>query len=169
MQHKSAQWSSPRLYFCTEIISYPLAFYIALCQYIVMVCIYCGHKTKVNNSRGSKAKTTTWRRRECLTCHAIATTIETYELQLSHRVSHSDKSLRPFLRDRIYVDVFQSLSHRKSAITDATALTDTIITSCLRQSQRGIIQSSAITKVIHETLQKFDNAAAIYFSSRNQV
>lgn len=132
-----------------------------------MVCIYCGDKTRVTNSRSSKKSHSTWRRRACESCKATVTSVEEYDLSQTHRVQSPDGSLKPFLRDLLFLDVYQSLSHRKSALADATALTDTIIQGCIASSHRGKINNSTITELTSSTLEKFDIAGATYYRSHH--
>jgi hypothetical protein len=65
------------------------------------------------------------------------------------------------------MDAYRSLSHRKTALQDATALTDTIILSVLGVAQHGVITTGQITSLAHDILFNFDKAAASYFSARH--
>jgi transcriptional regulator NrdR family protein len=102
-------------------------------------------------------------------CKATVTSVEEYDLSQTHRVQWPDGSLAPFLRDRLFLDVYQSLSHRKSALGDATALTDTIIQVCIATSHRGKINNSTIIDLVSSTLDKFDTAGAIYYRSHHPI
>lgn len=127
-----------------------------------MVCIYCSNKTKVVNSRYSKQSLQTWRRRECLNCHSIFTTREHPDLEISIRVKHPSGSLEPFSRDKLFISVYRSLSHRKTALQDATALTDTIISLLLKQKSSVFTQKIIIDQ-INRVLLNFDEVARTYY------
>ena len=127
-----------------------------------MVCIYCGHKTEVANSRPKSKDSIVWRRRHCLFCSAIFTTYEIPDLDKSLRVKSSSSLLRPFLRDRIFIDVYTSISHRKDPLEDATQLTDTIISRLIAQKS-SIIQTSAIKHMTSQVLSNFDSAGNTYY------
>lgn len=132
-----------------------------------MVCIYCDSnaKTAVVNSRSSPTSRSTWRRRQCKQCGSILTTRENIDLENSLRVTSSN-GLQPFLRDRLFLDVYQSVSHRKSALTDARELTDTIIRALIPLNSKGILETSTIIKTTSETLARFDPAAKVYYDAR---
>lgn len=133
-----------------------------------MVCIYCGSKDKtaVVNSRSSSRTQTTWRRRQCKQCGSVLTTREYIDLESALRVQSSD-ALKPFLRDRLFVDVHKSVSHRKSALADARELTDTIITALLALQANGILTTQQITETTHKTLARFDSAASVHYNAHH--
>src|SRR5687768_9890096 len=90
-----------------------------------MKCIYCGSKTGVINSRLQKKTNQTWRRRQCSDCGAVFTTEEA--VLTDHSVVVINKThTEPFSRDRLLLSIYDSLKHRKTAITDATALLGTV-------------------------------------------
>ncbi len=132
-----------------------------------MVCIYCGHKTSVTNSRSSAKSTSTWRRRACKSCRAIFTTHELIDLESSLRVSTSSGALEPFLRDKLLISVFSSLSHRKTALMDSKHLTDTLLTMVVDHSNRGVITSKEIHNIIYKTLNHFDSVSAIHYKAHH--
>jgi transcriptional repressor NrdR len=130
-----------------------------------MVCIYCGGKTQVVNSRGAAKKPSVWRRRQCLQCQAIVTTREQIDLSEALRVrNHSDR-LEPFQRDKLFMSVYNSLSHRKTALEDATQLTDTIIEQLLRVQANGVLTIVDLTSETLPVIKRFDKAAAVYYQA----
>lgn len=131
-----------------------------------MVCIYCMSKTKVSNSRPGKSRISSWRRRTCLNCHATFTTRETPEIENSFRVLYPNATLRPLLRDELFISIYRSLSHRKSALTDAAALTDTILRQVL-PGLNGIVNIQEIISTSNEILSRFDKAAATFYSAHH--
>lgn len=132
-----------------------------------MVCIYCGSKTKVTNSRSSVAKASTWRRRECLQCLSIVTTRETADYAEALRVK-TKNGLEPFLRDKLLLSIHFSVSHRKTALTDATQLTDTIINSLLKLANNGLLETSNIRANVLKTLQRFDAVAGAHYEAHHR-
>ena len=130
-----------------------------------MVCIYCGGSTKVTNSRASKKGVSVWRRRECTDCRRIVSTREYIDLHSALRMKKTNGSLEPFLRDKLLMSIHSSLSHRKTAYTDATELTDTSLRELTRSHTNGIISKKALTVSVHRILNHFDNAAGVYYEA----
>ena len=134
-----------------------------------MVCVYCKQKTKVVNSRHFKKTNTTWRRRTCKNCQAIFSTKEWVDLASSLRVSSSSGELTEFLRDKLFVSVYLSLLHRKTALTDAMGLTDTIISKVLGQTNKGLVTTTELKQITSEVLGRFDKVAATYYSAHHGI
>jgi transcriptional regulator NrdR family protein len=159
-----------------------------------MVCIYCDSKTKtaVINSRVSAKFAAVWRRRSCPNCASIFTTREqvdyqnalrvvgvhgvlgtlgkpstSHDLKARKRTSLPAKPLEPFQRDRLFLSVYNSLSHRKTALNDATQLTDTIIAQLLLLQSNGVIHASLISKTTAKTLKHFDSVSGIHYSAHH--
>ncbi len=128
-----------------------------------MVCIYCGTKTAVTNSRSSRKKASTWRRRECSACRTIFTTREVVDLSGSIRVKTVSKGLQPFLRDRLFLSVHRSVSHRKNALEDAGNLTDTIISQLLNHTTSPIIETPLVISAVASCLRRFDKSAETHY------
>lgn len=63
------------------------------------------------------------------------------------------------------MSVYDSLKHRKTALNDATALTDTIISKLYAHVDTGRLQSRQIINVAHNVLKRFNKAAAIYYEA----
>lgn len=129
-----------------------------------MVCIYCGDETRVINSRHQKRNNKVWRRRACTQCRAIFTTLEAVEATSAFTVA-KDKRFKPFSRDQLLLSLYDSLRHRKTAITDATALTDTIIGQLYPFINSGVLQRDSIVEISHATLERFDTVASIHYQA----
>jgi len=129
-----------------------------------MVCIYCHHKTQVTNSRPQKRLNRVWRRRNCQNCGAIFTSTESIDLSGSVGVG-SGSHLQPFQRDKLLFSVYDSLRHRKTAQTDATWLTDTIIAKLLPHIKDATIQKQQITQTSLSVLKNFDKPAATHYQA----
>jgi transcriptional repressor NrdR len=141
---------------------FPLAFYIAVCQYIVMVCIYCTGKTEVVNSRPQKRANQIWRRRHCFDCGNIFTTIEGVNLSSSLLVQNPG-SLEPFLRDKLLLSMYDCLRHRKNPVNDATALTATVLHKLLGSVASPTLTRAQIVNTVASVLKNFDHAAHVQY------
>jgi transcriptional repressor NrdR len=130
-----------------------------------MVCVYCDSDTKVTNSRAQKRLNRTWRRRQCLNCHATVSTIEQLDPSTALKVTKRSGALKPFLRDKLFLSVHFSLQHRKTALTDATALTDTIISNVLALTSDPVITSQTLAEQCHAVLSRFDKVAATHYKA----
>lgn len=127
-----------------------------------MVCIYCSSRTQVTNSRHQKQLNRVWRRRQCLSCHAVFTTLEGVDTIQAFRVS-KQKRMEPFSRDKLLLSIHDSLRHRKTAATDATALTNTILSRLQNQLSDAVVAPEQIIQATLETLSNFDSAAASHY------
>ena len=130
-----------------------------------MVCVYCGKKTQVTNSRLQRQNNHTWRRRACLECNSIFTTIERPDLAGTVFVANAhNKDLNPFNRDRLFLSIYKSCEHRPTALEDASGITQIVISNLLVGATRAaLISAATIAEVTATTLGRFDqSAAAIY-------
>ena len=127
-----------------------------------MNCPYCGSKTQVTNSRLQKRANQVWRRRQCTQCTSVFTTLEAVDTAQALAVQNG-KRLEPFQRDKLLLDVYDSLRHRKTAVTDATALIDTIQKQLLPFVDQATLSIEAITEVTAVALERFDLIAATHY------
>lgn len=127
-----------------------------------MVCPYCQSPTRVTNSRVQKRTNSIWRRRHCQQCQAIFTTVESIDFSKSIVVETAMGSYEPFERDKLLLSVYDALRHRKTAQTDATALTGTIIAQLLRHKTPRL-HVTVIAHTAHTVLQRFDTAASVHY------
>lgn len=132
-----------------------------------MVCIYCLQKTSVINSRTTKKNLSTWRRRECLGCGAIFTTNEDVDLEKSVMVEKGG-ALEPFIRDFIFMDVHQAISHRKTSIIDSKHLTDEIIRQSIAECNNGVIASSLIKQKAYQVISNFDPLGGSVYKAQQE-
>ena len=130
-----------------------------------MVCIYCGERTQVTNSRPQKRLHQVWRRRACLSCAAAFTTNETVDLSTSLVVRSRDGGIRPFSRDQLFVAVLAAVGHRATAVADAGALTTTITAKLLRGTDTAAVSIDGIISTALQVLTNFDKAAAVQYSA----
>lgn len=134
-----------------------------------MVCIYCGKETKVTNSRHQKRANNVWRRRQCLGCNTVFSTIEAPDMELSITVKRPNGDLEPFLRDQLLISVHDSLKHRKSALTDATRLTDTVLGNLYALTESSVLERDVIVTVVTTVLEHFDSTAATHYKAFHPV
>jgi len=126
--------------------------------------MYCGSETAVVNSRFQKRSNCVWRRRRCLTCHAIFSTEERsiYERSLMVRIDAT--KIEPFKRDRLFLSMYGACRHRPSASDDAAALTDTVIGKLLMHYvSSGAVSRQEVIEVTGQVLENFDHAAYVYY------
>ena len=129
-----------------------------------MVCIYCQSKTRVSNSRLQKRTNQVWRRRQCLNCHAIFTSLEHSAYDNTLAVQLGTSHIVPFQRDVFFLSIYEALRHRKSGASDASALTDTVLGKLLAgQANQGLIQRQTIVRTASDVLKRFDKAAHVQY------
>jgi transcriptional repressor NrdR len=131
-----------------------------------MICPYCASHTKVTNSRPSIKTPEVWRRRQCLICNSIWTTREVVDLSLSHTIRTHQNSLEPFQRDKLFVSLLDSCAHRKTALADASALTDTVLGMILRQ-ENAEIDINYLIELTADTIKRFDKTAAAVYRAKH--
>jgi transcriptional repressor NrdR len=131
-----------------------------------MVCVYCGSNTRIINSRHQTRNNGTWRRRTCLKCAATFTTSETAQYEQLWVVS-DDKTnnLNSFERDKLFISLYDSCRHRKTAQKDATELTDTVINKLLRHGNTGSLAKNQLRDVAYSVLKAFDKVAAVHYKA----
>jgi len=80
-------------------------------------------------------------------------------------VTNRTGKLSPFIKERLFLSIYKSCQHRKTAIEDAAALTDTAIAHILQHAVDGLILPTHIAAACLATLQKFDTAAAVQYEA----
>lgn len=74
-------------------------------------------------------------------------------------------SYKPFSRDRLFLNIYESLKHRKTALSDATAITERVIGSLSPYMAKGHIERSEIVQTTGLILRRFDTAAATHYEA----
>lgn len=95
----------------------------------------------------------------------VFTTEETVDYSGVWTVRNQAGALEPFSRDRLLTSLLRSLQHRKTALADATGLTETIISKLAAQVQHGTLQSTQIIRVTQVALNRFDGAASVSYQA----
>ena len=129
-----------------------------------MVCIYCGNNTKVTNSRLKKADNKTWRRRFCLECSSIFTTIESVQFSGSITVEDTKKRLSPFHASRLYNDILNSTKGYDNRFEIVDYIVSTITSKILLKQKNGLIKSFEIRDLILESLADSDLTLDVLYS-----
>ena len=127
-----------------------------------MVCIYCGGKTRVANSRWQKRSNQVWRRRQCLACQSVFTTHEQIELESALLVDKSGRT-QAFLPDLLLKDLMLALKHRSDVYTSSGEVMATIIRQLLSLPQKPVYKSYDISKITAEVLKKFDKQSYLRY------
>jgi transcriptional regulator NrdR family protein len=95
----------------------------------------------------------------------VFTTEESVNYAGSWRVRYPNGSLEAFQRDKLLLSLHRSCQHRKTALSDAQGLTDTVIKKLLTQINDGIINSTVIAQTTQVALNRFDNAASVHYAA----
>lgn len=128
-----------------------------------MVCTYCRSKTKIVNSRHQRPLNQTWRRHRCSNCLAVFTTLEKPLLEQAWRIEEENSKLSPFVREKLFIGLFESCKHRPTAIKDAHHLTDTVIARLSPEVKNATIHRKIVVQTAAEVLKHFDKAAHSHY------
>lgn len=77
----------------------------------------------------------------------------------------TNNRLQPFQRDELFLSLYESLKHRKTALTDAIGLTDTIINMLCTQINNAVLDKPTIINATTQTLHKFDKIAVTHYTA----
>lgn len=127
-----------------------------------MVCVHCGGKTRVVNSRRQRRGNQVWRRRQCLNCGAVFSTVESARYELAWVVRRG-KRFEPFSRDKLLLSLHRSCQHRKNALSDSHSLTETTIGKLHTRVKDGALDPADITSAAQVALNRFDKAASVHY------
>tara|TARA_B100001175_G_C19442362_1_gene606943 strand:- start:162 stop:662 length:501 start_codon:yes stop_codon:yes gene_type:complete len=129
-----------------------------------MRCPFCGEPdTKVIDSRPNDNNCSIKRRRECLSCEARFTTLESSELSYP-RVIKSDQSTEIFSEAKIKKGVYIALEKRPNTSEEIDTTLQDIFTKCSTHNEKDIT-SSQIGKIVMAELNKLDHVAYLRFAS----
>jgi transcriptional repressor NrdR len=130
-----------------------------------MVCVHCGSETQVINSRAQKRSNQVWRRRRCMKCRAVFTTAEAARYEAAWAVRGKSGNISPFSRDKLFLSLYKSCGHRKTALDDAAGLTDTIIKKLAEHVTDGVVRARDIAQVAQVALNRFDKTASTHYTA----
>ena len=99
-------------------------------------------------------------------CDAAYTTTESIDYTKNLLVrDRTKKSLVPLQRDQLFLSLYKSLGHRRTALTDAAGLCDTVITKIAPLAVDGVIDAQRITETTLVALNRFDKLAAQHYAA----
>jgi transcriptional regulator NrdR family protein len=84
-------------------------------------------------------------------------------------VRRQDGSLQPFSRDELFTSILKACGHRRAAVSDAGALTATIIARLQNEAQTASIDVTRVVTVALEVLERFDTAAAVQYRAYHRA
>lgn len=128
-----------------------------------MVCPYCGHATKVTNSRPNRRSGQIWRRRQCSACQRVWSTYEAADYGSLIVVQSQNGDLTPLSRDKLLVSFCNSLQHRSEALQEAAALCNTVLPLILAAQLGGSLSRFKLAQIAAEVLDRFDQAAGVHY------
>jgi transcriptional regulator NrdR family protein len=110
-----------------------------------------------------------WRRRQCQECGATFTTEERAQYDLVWRVRTANGTVQPFSRPKLFLSLYKSCEHRKTALSDAESLTETVIAKLRPLLRDGSLERSDISRVALVALNRFDKAASVHYQAFHKV
>ena len=134
----------------------------------LMNCVFCQGDTSVENSRPQKRTNSIWRRRQCKKCQAVFSTQESVDYEQSFVYQTATGDLEPFQRDKLFLSVYESLKHRKTATEDAKALTSTIMNKLVLKQKQANIDRKLIIECVTVVLKRFDKIALTHYRAFHQ-
>jgi hypothetical protein len=84
-------------------------------------------------------------------------------------VRENAHELTPFSRDNLFVSVYEACKHRSEALSNANALTQTIIGLLRGHIREGIIDRDTIVKIATLTLGRFDATAGTVYKAYHPI
>ncbi|MBL7058196.1 transcriptional repressor NrdR [Patescibacteria group bacterium] len=129
-----------------------------------MNCPICHHvDTKVIDSRVAGDGFSIRRRRECLKCNFRYSTYEEIEI-LGLNVIKSDKKREPYSRDKLVKGLKKAFEKRPITDNDFKKLINSIERD-IQASNKDVVTTDKIGKIIMHQLKKTDKVAYIRFAS----
>lgn len=132
-----------------------------------MVCLYCGGKTKVFNSRRQRRNNQVWRRRRCLKCLAVFTTQESADLTSTLMVMQNGV-YKPFLSDLLYTEILLALQDRKNCYIEAREITNTVIRHLLKLPSSPLFELSQISAAAAKVLNRFNRRSYLRYAAEHE-
>lgn len=132
-----------------------------------MLCPYCNSESKVTNSRHKKRSNSVWRRRECLSCHAIWTTNERLQGSGTFKVDTGD-ILVDFKPELLLISLYEALRHRKTPAIDAQYVHGTVLEK-LQKTNQPIFTTQLIANSCYKVLKNYDKLAADLYKAMHSV
>lgn len=129
-----------------------------------MHCPFCSHsETRVIDSRLSAGGSQIRRRRECVSCNARFSTLESAELALP-RVIKRDESREPFAVEKLRSGILKALEKR-SVSTDLIDATIARLVQQIRLAGEREISSREVGEKVMLALSEIDQVGYVRFAS----
>lgn len=122
-----------------------------------MVCLYCGMKTRVTNSRRQARNNNVWRRRRCQSCGALFTSVESPNLSSTLSVNRLG-AYEPFLEDLLFTEILLALQDRKDCYSAARELTNSVIRNLIKEDG-AVFTPNQISQAAAKVLKRFSRRA----------
>lgn len=132
-----------------------------------MVCYYCKNKTSVINSRYQKRKNSVWRRRKCLSCAAILTTSEQYDLETTLLIIDGSKIPTFFNRYKLFLSIYSCFGHSKNSLSDSGYITDNIVDMLSSNQEKAQIDTKSLKIMISVALSRYNTLAADQYNTKH--
>lgn len=133
-----------------------------------MVCVYCGGKLGVSNSRPQKRSNQVWRRRQCKECLATFTSHEVIDLASALLVQASPTTApAPFHREKLFTEVLLALQDKKNPYETASEITKSIVANLLKLPEKPVIKPSQITSETAKVLRRFDRRGFLRYQAEH--
>jgi len=102
----------------------------------------------------------------CDSCGSIFSTQEqplrSQEILVS---SPKQKRPHPFLRDTLFLSIYEACKHRPRAIIESGALTETIMALALAELHDSVVTRDTLASTAHTVLSRFDTVAADVYAA----
>jgi len=132
-----------------------------------MKCPYCNQESKVKNSRLQKRANSVWRRRECLNCQAIWTTLERPQSSTTYKVN-SNEVMVDFRPELLLISLYECLKHRKTPELDAQYVYSTVFSN-LQDTNEPVFGIQLIASTAYNVLKRYDGLAADIYKATHNV
>jgi len=132
-----------------------------------VVCVYCGAKTRVYNSRLQKRNNQVWRRRKCERCLALFTSHEAMDLSSSLSVL-SGGSPKPFMLDMLFTDLLLALQDRPDCYLASREATSTAVRQLLKLPDVPVITPKEISTAAAKVLKRLDRRAYLRYVAEHR-
>lgn len=134
-----------------------------------MFCINCFHRmTAVTNSRVRKNQPQIWRRRHCSACDTTFTTYERPSLSENKKVHLVHGKSEQFNLGRLLLSIARAFSHSPNEAKSQSLFLAQTVEDTL-SSQREVLTLEDIAATTHQTLKRFDEAAAMQYAIQHNL
>jgi transcriptional regulator NrdR family protein len=108
-----------------------------------------------------------WRRRECLKCHAVWTTLERSQSSTTYKVS-SNEVMVDFRPELLLISLYECLKHRKTPELDAQYVYSTVFSN-LQGTNQPVFDVQLIASTSYKVLKRYDGLAADIYKATHNV